>query len=39
MEPCGYVVAIHVWDRTIINSGPGKRRSKDDEGFCLIEPS
>ncbi|GAB4390333.1 hypothetical protein [Albidovulum sp.] len=35
MEPCGYNVRIHVWDRTIVNSGANHREFVDIEGFCL----
>jgi len=38
MDPCGYVVKLHVWDRTIRNSGPGSHNyDTDDVGFCLIK--
>ena len=38
MTPCGYVVRLRVWDRTIIGSRPGKHnRATDDKGFCLLE--
>lgn len=36
MEPCGYVVTLRVYDRSIVNSTPGHHNSDwDDEGFCL----
>lgn len=36
MEPCGYVVAVHVYDRTIVGSMPGWHNYRyDDTGFCL----
>lgn len=39
MEPCGYVVVVHVWDRTIVGSHPGSHNyNKDDFGFCLLKP-
>ncbi len=41
MVPCGYVVRVRVWDRSIINSLPGlgyHNRSADDVGFCLLAP-
>lgn len=38
MKPCGYVVKLDVWDRTISGSGPGSHNYKPaDVGFCLIE--
>lgn len=39
MEPCGYVVVVHVWDRAIVSSHPGSHNyNKDDFGFCLLKP-
>lgn len=36
MTPCGYVVEVNVWDRTIVNSVPGQHNyNRDDVGFCL----
>lgn len=35
MQPCGYVVHIHVWDRTIVNSGYKGWYNKATVGFCL----
>ena len=36
MKPCGYVVRLDVWDRTIVNSVPGEHNSNNIEvGFCL----
>lgn len=38
MEPCGYVVVLQAWDRTIVNSVPGQHNyNQDDVGFCLRE--
>lgn len=37
MNPCGYVIRIDVYDRTIINSSYIGHHDADDEGFCLIE--
>jgi len=38
MKPCGYVVRVRVWDRTILGSSPGHHNSNADEkGFCLLE--
>jgi hypothetical protein len=40
MKPCGYVVYLHVWDRSIINSHPSlHNENHDDVGFCLRKPS
>ena len=36
MKPCGYVVLLQVWDRSIINSHPGSHNyNYYDVGFCL----
>ena len=36
MKPCGYVVRLDVWDRTIVNSLPGEHNANNIEvGFCL----
>jgi hypothetical protein len=36
MTPCGYVVEVNVWDRSIVNSVPGQHNyNRDDVGFCL----
>ncbi len=36
MRPCGYVVAVHVYDRTIVNSYPGSHNHAGYEaGLCL----
>lgn len=36
-QPCGYVVRIKAWDRTIVNSGySDSNRKTDDKGFCLL---
>lgn len=36
MAPCGYVVRVDVYDRTILNSGPSAHNHNfDDKGFCL----
>lgn len=38
MTPCGYVVRLRVWDRTIVGSIPtSHNRASDDKGFCLLE--
>ncbi len=37
MPPCGYVVRLHVWDRSIRNSAPNSHNYRNaDVGFCLI---
>jgi len=38
MQPCGYVVRLEVWDRTIVNSHELGWRATDDVGFCLMPP-
>ena len=36
MKPCGYVVLLQVWDRSIVNSHPGSNNYNFyDVGFCL----
>jgi len=36
MTPCGYVVLLQAWDRSILNSVPGQHNyNQDDVGFCL----
>jgi hypothetical protein len=36
MAPCGYVLLLQAWDRSIVNSHPGAHNyNKDDVGFCL----
>lgn len=36
MSPCGYVVVLQAWDRSILNSVPGQHNyNQDDVGFCL----
>lgn len=36
MKPCGYVVLLQVWDRSILNSQPGDHNYNFyDVGFCL----
>ena len=38
MTPCGYLVRLRVWDRTIVGSRPASHnRISDDKGFCLLE--
>jgi hypothetical protein len=34
---CGYVVYLHAWDRTIINSGFIGHQGSDVVGLCLRE--
>lgn len=36
MKPCGYVVLLEAWDRSIVNSVPGSHNySRTSVGFCL----
>ncbi len=36
MEPCGYVIELKVWDRTIVGSMPHQHNvARADLGFCL----
>lgn len=38
MQPCGYVVLLRIWDRSIIGSVPGSHNYNNyDVGFCLRE--
>jgi hypothetical protein len=38
MQPCGYVVLLQVWDRSILGSQPGSHNYNFyDVGFCLKE--
>lgn len=37
MKPCGYVINLRAWDRTIINNHMHGNRNHDSEGFCLIK--
>ncbi|MGD1993786.1 MAG: hypothetical protein PVI59_11385 [Anaerolineae bacterium] len=38
MKPCGYVVRVRVWDRTIRGSSPGHHNyNTDEKGFCLLK--
>jgi hypothetical protein len=35
-QPCGYTVYVSVWDRSILNSGPGSHNYNEAHvGFCL----
>ena len=38
MPKCGYVVYLHVWDRTIRNSGFIGHYNSAVVGLCLREP-
>jgi hypothetical protein len=39
MTPCGYVVQLDVWDRSIVNSSPGNHNpASSSVGFCLLAP-
>jgi hypothetical protein len=35
MTPCGYVLNLRAWDRTIVNSGTIGWEAADTDGFCL----
>lgn len=40
LDPCGYVVEVEVWDRTIVSSHPsGHNYARDDTGLCLRAPA
>lgn len=37
LPPCGYVVQLSVWDRSIVNSSPGSHNyASASVGFCLL---
>lgn len=36
LQSCGYNIRIDGADRTILNSGPNRRRDDDLKGFCII---
>jgi len=38
MDPCGYALVLHAWDRTNVNSGFANNYAKDSVGFCLGSP-
>jgi hypothetical protein len=39
MTPCGYVILMQVWDRSIVGSQPGSHNyNYYDVGFCLRQP-
>jgi len=35
MDPCGYALILHGWDRTNVNSGGGNNHNQRSVGFCL----
>lgn len=39
MDPCGYALILHVWDRTNVNSGGGSHHAQASVGFCLRVPA
>jgi hypothetical protein len=38
MDPCGYVVRLDVYDRTIVDNGGGPWHDFETVGFCLKAP-
>jgi hypothetical protein len=38
MDPCGYAIILHVYDRTNVNSGATTYHSQTSVGFCLEQP-
>jgi len=39
MKPCGYVILLQVWDRTIVGSSYSSHNYNfTDVGFCLRAP-
>ena len=39
MDPCGYALILHAYDRTNVNSGGGSHHAQASVGFCLRMPS
>ena len=37
MDPCGYVLYLHVWDRTIVNNYMQGNQNSASVGFCLLK--
>lgn len=37
MKPCGYVIYLHVWDRTIVNNYMHGHQNGASVGFCLMK--
>ncbi|MCX8031144.1 MAG: hypothetical protein N3A59_06160 [Thermodesulfovibrionales bacterium] len=37
MKPCGYVLYLHVWDRTIVNNYMQGNQNSASVGFCLMK--
>lgn len=35
MDPCGYALILHAWDRTNVNSGGGRNHKVATAGFCI----
>jgi hypothetical protein len=38
MDPCGFVVRLDAYDRTIVDNGGGPWHDFDTVGFCLKAP-
>lgn len=38
MDPCGYAIILHVWDRTNVNNGRTSNYAQASVGFCLRKP-
>lgn len=37
MKPCGYIIYLYVWDRTIVNNHMQGNRRPASVGFCLLK--
>lgn len=37
MKPCGYVIYLYVWDRTIVNNHMQGNQNSASVGFCLLK--
>lgn len=37
MKPCGYVIYLYVWDRTIVNNHMQGNQNAASVGFCLLK--
>ncbi|MCL5318799.1 MAG: hypothetical protein M1503_11150 [Thaumarchaeota archaeon] len=37
MKPCGYIIYLEAWDRTIVNNYLQGNRKPSSVGFCLLK--
>jgi len=38
MQPCGYIIEVHAYDRAVVSSGHSGHHREASAGFCLDEP-